>query len=297
MVRRHCADCGRHLEPEAYSSNQWRRGVGASRCSACVHGSGRNEKHGSAAQLTKRCNRSFRAHFRGYDLRYPFAQGAFRWVAKGEYTTGKRKGEPCVCKWFKRGHVFEEHFFEHDIKAVNKAAELIHAWNCAGFISKLVKLNVPQVWTFAYSEGNSWSNRKVLVEPYVENWQKFNSNTGWVSDDDVPWHRVMQALSHFSYHASGGQFVLCDLQGGVYSNGVVLSDPVILSRTRRYGLTDLGPEGISSFFSTHCCNEFCRSSWATPVDQNAYYEPEKGTTMEYVPTRHSRPAASRMYRH
>ena len=26
----------------------------------------------------------------------------------------------------------------------------------------------------------------------------------------------LQALSHFSYHATGGKFVLCDLQGGVY---------------------------------------------------------------------------------
>lgn len=29
----------------------------------------------------------------------------------------------------------------------------------------------------------------------------------------------MQALSHFSYHKTGGQLVLCDLQGGVLSRG------------------------------------------------------------------------------
>lgn len=32
----------------------------------------------------------------------------------------------------------------------------------------------------------------------------------------LPWHDVMQALSHFSYHVSGGSLVLCDLQGIVY---------------------------------------------------------------------------------
>jgi hypothetical protein len=31
--------------------------------------------------------------------------------------------------------------------------------------------------------------------------------------------QAMQALSHFSYHKTGGQLVLCDLQGGIMSRG------------------------------------------------------------------------------
>jgi hypothetical protein len=34
-----------------------------------------------------------------------------------------------------------------------------------------------------------------------------------------PVWQVMQALSHYSYHKSGGQMVLCDLQGGMLSRG------------------------------------------------------------------------------
>ena len=49
------------------------------------------------------------------------------------------------------------------------------------------------------------------MEPFIENWEKFNSNTGW-NNEGTPWPRVMQALSHFSYHASAGSTVLCDLQ-------------------------------------------------------------------------------------
>jgi hypothetical protein len=52
------------------------------------------------------------------------------------------------------------------------------------------------------------------------------------ANDETPWPRVMQALSHFSYHQSGGQHVLCDLQGGVYRDGIVLTDPAVLSRTK-----------------------------------------------------------------
>ena len=98
----------------------------------------------------------------------------------------------------------------------------------------------------------------------------------------------MQAISHYSYHCSGGNFVLCDLQGGIYSDGIVLTDPAVLSRSGGYGPTDLGAAGISSFFSSHKCNKFCRSSWQKPRDQNRYHNPTKGTTMErrnkHVPT-------------
>lgn len=72
-----------------------------------------------------------------------------------------------------------------------------------------------------------------------------------------------QALSHFSYHATGGSYVLCDLQGGVMEGGkgVILTDPVILSRDREFGVTDLGAEGISTFFARHRCTKFCREHW------------------------------------
>ena len=143
---------------------------------------------------------------------------------------------------------------------------------------------------------------------------------------------------------------LRDLQGGVYRDGVVLSDPVILSRDRQYGVTDLGAathsnvtwqpvhvdicrsdavpphinlmlyplegtvpprghgcltagmlcaycvgtEGISSFFSQHTCNEYCRSRWSLPRDRTPYLCQQRGTSMVQwrpaAPTWGSRPA-------
>lgn len=53
-----------------------------------------------------------------------------------------------------------------------------------------------------------------LVEPYIEDFEKFNSNSGWAPVTGNLWSDVMQALSHFSYHNSGGQYLLCSLQGG-----------------------------------------------------------------------------------
>ena len=39
--------------------------------------------------------------------------------------------------------------------------------------------------------------------------------------------KTMQALSHYSYHFSDGQRLVCDLQGGHYGDYYILTDPVI----------------------------------------------------------------------
>lgn len=260
---RSCAECHRQLDKSSFSKNQWSKGIGGSRCNSCVHGSSgggggggggkrkQNHHSGSPAKrpASARRNNSSRATFQSYDLDNPFESGTFRWVAKGEYTIGDRAGEPCVCKWFKSGTTLEEQFYADDIKAVDRALKLIEEFNSRGIVDKSVILNIPQVWTFDHESG-SMANTKVLQEPFIANYQKFNSNSGW-ADDGTPWPRVMQALSHFSYHISSGHYVLCDLQGGVYRDGIVLTDPAVLSRRKEYGVTDLGPKGISTFFSQY----------------------------------------------
>lgn len=218
------------------------------------------------------------------DRSFVFAQGAFRNVHKGTYTVGRRAGQPCVCKIFKTGSVFEDSYFECDMKVVGKTLHLVEQWNNLRFVDKLIQVNKAEVWTF---ESNGERN---LVEPFIYNWQKFNSNTGW-TDDDLPWGKVMQALSHYSYHVSSGQFVLCDLQGGLNSNGAILTDPVIMSRAQGgYGPTDLGPDGIRNFFYRHRCNEYCRQGWTKPRNAAPIFAPRQGTSMmnshqaRHVPT-------------
>lgn len=299
MPRRRCVSCGRNLDSSSYSRNQWCKPVGLGRCHACVNGNFQQQGNSNAyidrACQSARRNNATTASFNNYALQNPFAEGGFRWVAKGTYTEGNRAGQACVCKWFKTGATFEAAFFDLDIKAGNKALEIIEAWNRNNLVDKLIQINIPEVWTFdSNCSLTNWAGRKTLQEPFIQNYQKFNSNTGW-ADDSTPWPRVMQALSHFSYHATNGQMVLCDVQGGVYADSVVLTDPVILSQTRCYGVTDLGSKGISSFFSNHQCNEFCRSHWKRPASQVRYFTPQPGTSMmhtgcaRHVPTRQSRP--------
>ena len=290
MVKRCCTTCQRSLLKTSFSKNQWSKGVGTSRCSACVHGGGPPSAPSKQRAPTARENNSFSASFTEHNLRNPFAEGSFRWVSKGTYTSGERDGEPCVCKWFKTGGVCEESFFKTDILAAERSLKLIDEFNNTNIVNQVIRMNLPQVWTFTATDGN-WGGKKVLQEPYIEKYQKFNSNTGW-ADDRTPWPKVMQALSHFTYHKSAGQFVLCDLQGGILRNGVVLTDPVILSRQQnQYGVTDLGIAGISNFFHHHVCNEFCKSHWQKPKDRNSYFQKSSSTSMiasKNVPSHPSR---------
>ncbi|RDA85176.1 hypothetical protein CP532_2396 [Ophiocordyceps camponoti-leonardi (nom. inval.)] len=283
------------LPRTSFTANQWSKGDGLSRCVGCVHGH-HSDAQSAAQSDSGRYNKSAKSVFTNYDLDNPFAQGAFRWVAKGEYVSGPRRGEPCVAKWFKTGAVFSHDYFALDIKAVDKALEMVNVFNQMKIVNKAVKINVPAVWRFDDDCPDGRAGQNNLCEPFIHNYQKFNSNTGW-TDDSEAWGEVMQALSHFSYHLSGGNYVLCDLQGGIYRHEVVLSDPVILSRNREYGVTDLGSDGISSFFSQHDCNDFCRPNWTQPANPVPYFRPVPGTTMirRSVQTRSSRPAGTRGY--
>lgn len=288
-----CANCRRNLPMSSYTGNQYVKGIGTSRCVGCVHG--HHSDTPSAIQSSSgRYNNSEGATITLEDLDNPFAEGCFRYVAKGTYTSGDRNGQPSVHKWFKTGGVFEADYFLLDIKAVEKALELVNRFNDLKTVSKNIKINVPSVWTFSSSSRRA--GQKVLTEPFIQGYQKFNSNTGWANDSQV-WGEVMQALSHFTYHVTGGQFVLCDLQGGIYQHEVVLSDPVILSRNREYGVTDLGPEGISSFFSQHRCNNYCWPNWTRPFNAQRNFAPMAGTAMirHSVPTVRSRPLGTNMW--
>ena len=90
--------------------------------------------------------------------------------------------------------------------------------------------------------------------------EKYSNNTGLVCSKS-PHSELLQTFSHFSWVASAKSLVICDLQGVESGpSRVTLTDPAIHSLNAGcYGHTDLGQEGIQSFFKTHMCGEFCRA--------------------------------------
>jgi hypothetical protein len=222
------------------------------------------------------------------NLQNRWGEGSFRWVHKGQYAPnprilgddgGPRNGEYCVIKEFKTGSVYEASYFLSDLKTVSKAGHFIEAFNNERIAAnRKIYLNRPTVWagTCRDSQGR---RRKYLVEPMLEGeFLKFNSNSGYVNGADV-----LQSLSHFSYHHSNGQYLLCDLQGGHYADAYILTDPVIMStnNSKTYGPMDLGSEGIENFFVKHKCNPFCKRHWRKPIhpQRSSNIPCRKGTAM------------------
>ncbi|KAK6357589.1 hypothetical protein TWF718_001897 [Orbilia javanica] len=232
-----------------------------------------------------RTNNSTRASI---DTSEIFGSGTFKNVYAGTYTSGSRKGQPCVAKEFKSGCVVEEHYFDEELNICAKAQKIIDEFNDAEIMNQPIYLNTPEIWT--YTRGCSKGGQKTLLEPMIQNFEKFNSNSGWALTDTTGWADAMQSLSHFSYDNSGGTLLLCDLQGGRYNNGYVLTDPVIMSKANNCGPADLGIDGIMSFFQRHKCGAFCDRSWRRPpVLGKAKIPMHQGTTMQaYLPTRTSR---------
>ncbi len=72
--------------------------------------------------------------------------------------------------------------------------------------------------------------------------------------------RLPHTFNHWIYNATGGKYMMCDIQGWKIADGqYVLSDPIIFSSEKNYlGLIDHGDGGIKSIMSKHKCNEICK---------------------------------------
>lgn len=276
-MARTCAQCFYILPRLSFSHRQYAKGEGQSRCNGCVY-RGQSGVASRPAEDNGRANTSAQAEFDAKDLERPLASGKFRSVAKGRYISGLHEGKGVIWKWFHSDTKLESQYFHSNAKAIQKARDIVERFNDLYPASRPVKINIPEILTFNRGEGRR-GKKKVLQEPFLENFTKFNSNTGWCPSVMTRWGEFMQALSHFSYDTTGGNHVLCDLQGAVYRNSLVLSSPAILSRRREFGVTDLGAEGISSFFSQHECNSYCDQSWAFPIDAVCHFRVRDGTSM------------------
>ena len=98
----------------------------------------------------------------------------------------------------------------------------------------------------------------VAVEEFIHGmYDKFNSNTGWINLSTKT--EITEAFSHFSYHYSSGEILVCDLQGVEQDNRFYLTDPAVHAKEGPgyYGPTDLGIAGFHMFFENHICNMLC----------------------------------------
>mmetsp|Transcript_7902 Transcript_7902/g.19912 ORF Transcript_7902/g.19912 Transcript_7902/m.19912 type:complete len:459 (-) Transcript_7902:224-1600(-) len=91
------------------------------------------------------------------------------------------------------------------------------------------------------------------VERYIDGeYRKHNNNYGYVNEDE---RNTPQAFSHFTYHASKGTTLICDIQGV----GDLYTDPQMHTVINQdFGRGNLGQEGFKKFLQTHRCNAICQ---------------------------------------
>jgi Alpha-kinase family len=209
-------------------------------------------------------------------------EGCFRLAYAGTFVGGNRNSQEAVCKCFKHQYrPMEDEYYDSDEMITDRAIEYANSWNQFSAHEILV------------TQGSVFSidGLKYMVEPLIRNFTKFTSNNGWIaSEDEEGWCVLaMEAFSHYTYHKSGGQLVVCDLQGRYKANRFnrkkarfELTDPAICSRRRLYGPTDLGEKGIESFFVSHVCNHYCHvdgKRWARPRSPTKWFVAASATSM------------------
>lgn len=105
------------------------------------------------------------------------------------------------------------------------------------------------------------------VETFISgSYRKHNGNFGYVSEDE---RSTPQAFSHFSWHASGGTALVCDIQGV----SDLYTDPQVHSVSGKgYGRGNLGMKGVKKFLEKHRCNRICQYLKLPPCRADGYAE-------------------------
>lgn len=206
-------------------------------------------------------------------------RGTFRECYRGVFIGGNRNSQVAACKKFKpRFQHLADEYFANDFKIADKVIDYAEQWNVVCPPNKQILVSRGTIHRVNYE--TYW------VEPEIREFQKFTSNSGWINPRmQGEAILAMEAFSHYTYDRSGGELIVCDLQGRYRKKGnkrFELTDPAISSRRREYGVTDTAEKGIETFFCNHCCNKFCNSDgrrWQRPRDPTSWFESSEGTSM------------------
>jgi len=204
--------------------------------------------------------------------RKPFAQGGLRYafhfrsgrsysqedergkdmhlVVKESKFATKHKSPEDVHKFFLENHRRAQVF----ALAFNQAVASIAVDGLRD--SRAAKVEFVPAYVMQISDASAESGlRYVTAERYIPGtYVKFNGNDGFVETavgGDAA--AVAAAFSHFTFVHTCGDELCVDVQGV----GTLWTDPQIHSVTKRYGVADLGQNGMQRFFESHMCSKLC----------------------------------------
>mmetsp|Transcript_3852 Transcript_3852/g.8294 ORF Transcript_3852/g.8294 Transcript_3852/m.8294 type:complete len:269 (+) Transcript_3852:718-1524(+) len=217
-------------------------------------------------------------------------EGAFRVCLEGHYVGGNRNNQEAACKRFKpMFRSMEDEYFAKDFEIADVAIVYAENWNNFCESDEIILITKGHII-------HSNSGIRYLAEPLIRGFTKFTSNNGWIDQDEGWTTEAMEAFSHYTYHCSGGNHLVCDLQGRYRDNRnyrggksrFELTDVAICSRTRCFGPTDLCEKGIETFFHNHVCNQFCNHgrTWLRPYSTRDWF-PRIGKATSMFPSFHT----------
>jgi hypothetical protein len=183
----------------------------------------------------------------------PFQEGTLRYIyylvdlAKPE---GQQEHVAKLCKNVREP---AEHYFR-DVMMHGTGKCFADEFN-ANNPPKKVDFVVPFVMEFTMRKSLNGRDGHLFmnVEPFLKGtYKKYSNNFGFVSPDE---RNTPHAFSHFTYHASGGKMLVCDIQGvdDIYTDPQIHS----LNGLQKWGKGDMGAQGVMKFFSTHRCSSIC----------------------------------------
>jgi hypothetical protein len=183
---------------------------------------------------------------------HPFDEGTMRKAYKLTDHSLPAGRQECVAKVSKEVFEGRQTYFD----------EVVMQYRCKDLAAKFNQSGPPKpidfldAWVIEFTNrraGSGMDNLVALVEPYLNGrYTKHSNNYGFVSPEN---RNTPAAFSHWTFCATGGQLLVCDIQGV----DDMYTDPQIHSCTGGvYGKGDLGMDGIRQFFATHRCNAVCR---------------------------------------
>lgn len=186
-----------------------------------------------------------------------FASGQYRCAHHGTYAGS---GKACVVKTYKSQRYAN---FVDDVKVAGIAKQIADKFNAEPKCKRPITFLVPKMGRITsvgacnLTCGRLRRGDVVTVEAMLRGkYEKFVSNNG-----TYRFQGTLTAFVHYSFFASKGRLLVCDLQGVRQDKRYMLTDPAIHSVEslgRGYGELDLGSVGIEAFFATHKCEKVCR---------------------------------------
>ncbi|XP_041361773.1 alpha-protein kinase vwkA-like [Gigantopelta aegis] len=158
---------------------------------------------------------------------------------------------------------WNEEFCQIEVKKCQTVRRLVNKFNKGEIASTKIRSLVPRMAEMEKVASTTKIERKLRKgEMVLIDEERLDSLFHYQN-------KITDTFMHFTYHASGGQVVVCDFKGANSENQLTLADTVVHSADKLYGDLDNGPDGMRAVFQNHTCNEVCNGWSKPPVEEEA----------------------------